>query len=678
MAPLARRLGAAREGARRARPCLARALALAALLCVTRAPSACGGAPRAAIASRPTQSAGQPRQPASSGDWRAPCDAAALLNGYRDDEPSFASSKWALRETEAYCRKCAPTHRMLQAYALPQYSGAPRRVLVVDGLLRWHGIGNTAAMFEPVWSLAAATRRAVYFRLADCDASPKLCLFDMGAFFRGLGGADWSWSSDKRREVEERLGELGLDSGEGSASNLFLWVDAFGMLYANASSTPDPQRGASMGHTVSGGRLVAFAEHSRAQWEGGRGPGAWEAGSGGAGLPEPLDYLRSAEVDSRPVVTLRLAGHWALHKAVAFHAEYALPWRRPGEEGADLPPPVRMDMGCLSFAMYRPVPRMQRLLAPYLARAEGWDGMAYIHSRIGVTDWIGERRSGAVQDVLGKASKDKPLECPFEDDASHLAAIEDVFRACGASGLEPPRLGDWQRPCVAWSEVGCKAVCRGDERPAMLTSGEAPTEALAEACSLGRQERFAMPGEAAGPLHAALTCAGRLAQGAAGGGGSEAFGVVLLTDIPALSAVYARLAREEASPLFGHALTVTHGALGHMRTRADETSCSAHAGCVVAGRDPQGIWTRTALDYYLGGIASHGVQLVHSSFFNAVTRRSTLFERRELWLGYERMSAPRVADDGTVRGKHGNRDSHLTNATLVAVLTQCTEVPDEV
>ena len=31
-----------------------------------------------------------------------------------------------------------------------------------------------------------------------------------------------------------------------------------------------------------------------------------------------------------------------------------------------------------------------------------------------------------------------------------------------------------------------------------------------------------------------------------------------------------------------------------------------------------------------------------------------------------------------VRGKHGNRDSHLTNATLVAVLTQCTEVPDEV
>lgn len=261
--------------------------------------------------------------------------------------------------------------------------------------------------------------------------------------------------------------------------------------------------------------------------------------------------------------------------------------------------------------------------------------------------------------------------------------------ACGPSGREKPVAGDWRQPCVAWSEVACKAVCRGPEHPDPLEAGEAPTAALARACSLGKDETWSMPahtaggqaaddasGRGAGPLHAGLTCAGRLAQGAAGGGDSERWGIVLLTDVPSLSAIYARMGADEASPLHGHAMAPTYGTLGHMRTRADEASCSARSGCVASGgRDPQGIWTRTALDYYLGGVASYGVQLVHSSFFNAITRRSTLFVRRELWLGYERMSAPHVSDDGEVTGRHGDRDSQLANATLVKVLTLCTDVP---
>ena len=282
-------------------------------------------------------------------------------------------------------------------------------------------------MWEPVWTLAATTRRAVYLRLSDCELSTKHCLFDMGDYFRGFMGMDWQWDAGTRADVEARLGAIDGDS------NVHLWVDDWGMLYANATATPPPEQGSSMGHTVQSGRLVAFSEHSREQWmgmyaEAARERFGWDSAM--HELPEPLDYLRSPEIDAAPVVTLRLAAMWGLHNAVAFHPDYATPWRKEGERSSDaLPEPERMELGCLSFAMFRPRPAFQGLLAPYLKLADEWDGISYVHSRLGVTDWIGERRHGAVADILGKAAEGVPLQCPWENDMAHLAGA----RTCDGS-----------------------------------------------------------------------------------------------------------------------------------------------------------------------------------------------------------------------------------------------------
>ena len=130
--------------ARRARALAA--LALAAVLAGALAQGAGAqeragvGAGRAGHRAGVDTGAGSARAPGAL-DWRRACDTADLLGG-RDDDPAFAERKWAKKEVEAYCAKCATTHRMLAAYAAPEYA-APRRALVVDGLLRWHGIGNT-------------------------------------------------------------------------------------------------------------------------------------------------------------------------------------------------------------------------------------------------------------------------------------------------------------------------------------------------------------------------------------------------------------------------------------------------------------------------------------------------------------------------------------------------------
>ena len=165
-------------------------------------------------------------------------------------------------------------------------------------------------------------------------------------------------------------------------------------------------------------------------------------------------------------------------------------------------------------------------------------------------------------------------------------------------------------PCFNWESPG---------------RGRAPTVDDALSCRVGgSQPTFALRAEQApqGTLAALLTCAARLGQSlvagmspvstppggaaasasAAGGASAAAtprWGLLVLSDSPALPSLAAHLPALQGLEAGG--VVTTHG-LGRIGHSSFTKSCSGTAGRCDYGKDPGGAWTRSMVDFYLAGV----------------------------------------------------------------------------
>ena len=163
-------------------------------------------------------------------------------------------------------------------------------------------------------------------------------------------------------------------------------------------------------------------------------------------------------------------------------------------------------------------------------------------------------------------------------------------------------------PCFNWESPG---------------RGRAPTVDDALSCRVGgSQPAFALRAEQApqGTLAALLTCAARLgeslvatrpggapapasASAAAAGGASASaaprWGLLVLSDSPALPSLAAHLPALQGLGAGG--VVTTHG-LGRIGHSSFTKSCSGTTGKCDYGKDPGGAWTRSMVDFYLAGV----------------------------------------------------------------------------
>ncbi|EOD05399.1 hypothetical protein EMIHUDRAFT_448641 [Emiliania huxleyi CCMP1516] len=100
------------------------------------------------------------------------------------------------------------------------------------------------------------------------------------------------------------------------------------------------------------------------------------------------------------------------------------------------------------------------------------------------------------------------------------------------------------------------------------------------------------------------------------GPGAASWGLLVLSDAPAVPALAARL-----PALAGRVVdTAGAGQLGHS---SFGRSCSSDRGC-SRGPDPGGAWTRSLVDFYLAGAADGFVKGLFTSFLFATMRRNLL------------------------------------------------------
>ncbi|EOD05398.1 hypothetical protein EMIHUDRAFT_433182 [Emiliania huxleyi CCMP1516] len=116
---------------------------------------------------------------------------------------SFWNSAVVKRQVAAFDRECECT-RALHA----DYAQRLDRVLILDGTgFRWEGLGNSGTRWMGLLRFGFATGRATYLQLSrEDDATPRL---DIGDYFVGHGGVDWSWRS-QARAVRARMAGRGV------------------------------------------------------------------------------------------------------------------------------------------------------------------------------------------------------------------------------------------------------------------------------------------------------------------------------------------------------------------------------------------------------------------------------------------------------------------------------------
>tara|TARA_B100000795_G_scaffold218094_1_gene172141 strand:- start:7 stop:1086 length:1080 start_codon:yes stop_codon:yes gene_type:complete len=271
---------------------------------------------------------------------------------------------------------------------------------------------------------------------------------------------------------------------------------------------------------------------------------------------------------------------------------------------------------CETFGLMQPRPRLMRALMPALRRLEPYEVLVGVHLRTGYADW---QFRNSEQSFAGGVELREATD-PKQRLLQHWRRLDSFLRDCRQVG---------EGPCFNWESPG---------------RGRAPTVDDALSCRVGgSQPAFALRAEQApqGTLAALLTCAARLGESlvAARPGGASApapasasagsasasaaprWGLLVLSDSPALPSLAAHLPALQGLGAGG--VVTTHG-LGRIGHSSFTKSCSGKTGKCDYGKDPGGAWTRSMVDFYLAGVVDGFAKALFTSFIWATMRRNLL------------------------------------------------------
>jgi hypothetical protein len=296
---------------------------------------------------------------------------------------------------------------------------------------------------------------------------------------------------------------------------------------------------------------------------------------------------------------------------------------------------------CETFAFMQPRPVLAAALVPVLRKLDPFDVIIGVHLRTGYADWtfrnddsyFGAKTQGNGADAAGAAkapgSDGKELHTSggqtgairgmADDVVAHWRRLEKYFHDCQGGQSGPcfnwlyPRRGRHPRREDALRCGGRAAA----HLPAPWGAAEAPRGFLSSLllCAARVAQAASVAHKPSRTSAAAPAAAPRLGDDRGGGDGAR-WGLLVLSDAPALPSLAAHL------PALRGRVVATSGAgsLGHS---SFARSCSAKRGC-SRGRDPNGVWTRSLVDFYLAGVADGFVKGLFTSFLFSTMRRSLI------------------------------------------------------
>jgi hypothetical protein len=148
--------------------------------------------------------------------------------------PEFSSTRLSRKEAAGWDADCVCSQQVEARRA--ELHASLARVLVIDTRFNWNGIGNSLPRWMAMLRFGLASGRATYMWMSDAGlarerpnasapldrsqarraakaslrrreayASPKPIGFDLGSYYRAMGG-DWRWAQSTRRRVRAAMG----------------------------------------------------------------------------------------------------------------------------------------------------------------------------------------------------------------------------------------------------------------------------------------------------------------------------------------------------------------------------------------------------------------------------------------------------------------------------------------
>lgn len=323
--------------------------------------------------------------------------------------------------------------------------------------------------------------------------------------------------------------------------------------------------------------------------------------------------------------------------------------------------------------MFRPRPKLQRLLAPVVSSLDAlWQragSLTGVHVRTGYPDWVAlsAHANGTARAAwaLAASAAGSPLthrlsysehwrllesfleECPrrsspiargdrpcFSWHYPHMGEapnVHDAARLCGMNGAGssggPQALG--LSACLR--SQGCRAPLESSKPLRGSGGGSSQVAGSGESAASGQSEwRLRMPGNRT--LAATVLCAARLRAGqreapqasaaaqaglpTQAGSRTGPSGLLVLGDAPGVASLLMQ------HPDLRVVDTASSGSLAHTQF---DLACSddAAAQCTRGVADPRGGWSRTMVDFYVGGLTDAFVSALDTTFVDgAVLLRS--------------------------------------------------------
>ena len=598
--------------------------------------------------------------------------------------PELASSALMLRELKLYRQSCACTRRV-QARARLLHENLDR-VIVFDLRFRWWGLGNNLNRWLTLLRLGLASGRAVFLWFSggrSGSSGGSTAFFDLGVYFRA-DGFDWRW--DTRAEARVRLA-LNLSEPtrlyhkclrSGIACERHEMHELSNGRGVRRVGTEEEERNGSllqlltlhpsrwlMVVPVRPGQMTAFQPSAKAASAvlSGQAGGAWGAGwdisgreateqrtvsraraEGTAGTQDASD-----ESDGDGDGEAWAGSCWNAHNASArardatyrsgtFPSEVADAMGAtelgPLSNGRRVAIRNRQASKCEAFSFLRPRRKLQQMLAPVLRNLDALHAergrVCGVHVRTGYPDWVALaslpngsatsawRQAAAVEaGALTYSSQWKLLEgyldectaAPSKDTVpcfswrhpfpGRAPTAADVPRLCGARSADVN--GSLHLP----GNRTLAAVVLCATRLGGVSSG--PNSPAGKPTAVGVHTSRNTVRAFSASHHASHLPAAR------GAGHVRPSGLLVLGDAPGVVS----LLREHPQLQVVHT-SLTGGALGHTQFDA---ACAAD--CARHTPDPQGGWSRTVLDFYLGGLSDAFVSALDSTFLDgAVLQRS--------------------------------------------------------
>ena len=587
------------------------------------------------------------------------------------DPPTLGTSRLMQRELSLYRASCGCTRRVQDRARL--LHERLDRVIVFDLRFRWWGLGNNLVRWLSLLRVGLASGRATFLWFSGGRhgaGGGSTAFFDIGEYLVSEG-ADWHWAPPTQQRVLARMEQLNesgptriyhkcLKSGLMCERHELRWEVGRGRQRRTLTQvgtegeerngsllkllTTHPSRWLLLVPEVRGGMTALQPSGKPASavlsgQAGGGWGGGWDARAGSAGWEGSCWNASSGVRGSmRDATTRGNALHLPAHVALAMGAT---------EPSRGRPIRSRISFKCEAFAFLRPRPKLQRLIAPVVVQLDALRAatgfVTGLHVRTGYPDWValsalpnGSARPAWKQAVALAAAQ--PLAY-----AEHWRRIESFLEECAELPVKPG-----SRPCFSWHYPHSGRAPAVDDAMRLCGPGQAAQSCVrSQGChkpatagdgsstsSLGTggssssptpEDALRMPGN--GTLAAAVICAVRLRGGAAGeeAASGPRSGLLVLGDAPGVVS----LLRQHPALRVVH--TSSTGSLGHTQF---DLACSASAGapgghggggapggggdrageCNKGSADPEGGWSRTMVDFYVGGLADAFVTTLDTTF----------------------------------------------------------------